>query len=133
MKFPHCVQTLLFQMHFQLCRNVRNTIKEQCNNCPNNYINCYLIGRKLFETTRCTVSWGALQLYKKDSSGVKNFREIIQQVNRQLAVWKFKKFNAILILREINLRDLKSLKSAILKLLEALNFVFDKFLPFYLG
>ena len=47
--------------------------------------------------------------------------------------WKFKDFTAILILCEIIFRDLKSLKSAILTFLEALNFEFDDFLPICMG
>ena len=47
-------------------------------------------------------------------------------------MWK-KKLAATLILREINLRDLKSLKSAILTFLEALNFGYDEMVHFLVG
>ena len=45
-------------------------------------------------------------------------------------VWKFQKFSITQILHEINFRDSKSAKSAILTHLEALNLDFYAFLHF---
>ena len=45
-------------------------------------------------------------------------------------VWKFQNFSITQILREINFRDFRSAKSAILPLLETLNFDLYAFWPF---